>query len=111
LVRPTPFEITEQTEGQASVLSLSGELDLGTVTALSRQIDATLDKKPSTLTVNLTELTFMDSSGLRLLIELYDRSRREAWTLKLIASRDSRAMAVLRLTGAASVLPFESPSG
>jgi anti-sigma B factor antagonist len=107
MVRPTTFEITEQTKGETRVLSVIGELDLGTITALARQVDAKLSEQPTALMLDLTELTFMDSSGLRLLIELNDRSRREAWKLTLIRSKHERANAVLRLTGADSALPFE----
>jgi anti-anti-sigma factor len=109
MVRPTTFEITEQTKGETPVLSVVGELDLGTVPVLARQVDAKLGEKPAALMLNLTDLTFMDSSGLRLLIELHDRSRREAWKLTLIRSKHERANAVLRLTGADSALPFEPP--
>lgn len=111
MVRPTTFEITEQANGETRVLSVVGELDLGTVPALARQVDAKLDEKPAVLKLDLQDLTFMDSSGLRLLIELHDRSRREAWKLTLVRSKHERANAVLRLTGADAALPFELSPG
>lgn len=110
MVRPTTFEITEQTKGETRVLSVMGELDLGTVSALARQIDAKLGEKPAILKLDLTDLTFMDSSGLRLLIELHDRSRRETWKLVLVRSTHERANAVFLLTGADSALPFAPPA-
>lgn len=58
MVRPMTFEITEQRKGETPVLSVVGELDLGTVTALARQVDAKLEEKPAGLTLNLTDLTF-----------------------------------------------------
>lgn len=106
MLRPTTFEITEQMEGETRVLSIVGELDLGTVGVLARQVDAKLAERPAGLTLNLTDLTFMDSSGLRLLIEFHDRSRRDEWKLTLVRSKHKRANAVLRLTGADSALPF-----
>ncbi len=111
MVRPTTFEITEQKKGETRVLSVIGELDLGTVPTLARRVAAKLDEKPPILKLDLSDLTFMDSSGLRLLIELHDRSRRETWKLVLVRSKHERANAVFRLTGADSALPFEPSPG
>jgi anti-sigma B factor antagonist len=107
MVRPTKFAITEEPRGEALVLAIVGELDLSTVPELSRRVEDGLTRNPTTLTLDLGELTFMDSSGLRLLIELYRRSARETWRLTLRPSRHESAQAVLRLTGADAALPFE----
>jgi hypothetical protein len=48
----------------------------------------------------------MDSTGLRLLIELNQRAQRESWTLTLTAPKLESAAIVLRTTGADSALPF-----
>jgi anti-anti-sigma factor len=108
MVRPTKFEIHEETAGSTLVLSLTGELDMNTVEVLAQQVDRHLASRPSELRLDLGELAFMDSSGLRLLIELYDRSQRESWKLTLVAPRDEAATMVLRATGADDALPFES---
>jgi len=89
-------------------LRIKGELDLGTVPVLARHLDEQLGNKPTTLTLDLSALTFMDSSGLRLLIELNERAAHEAWDLTLIPSRHESANAVLRMTGADAALPFSA---
>jgi anti-anti-sigma factor len=103
------FEISEQVQGATVRLTIAGELDLSTVPVLARHLDERLGEKPNTLTLDLSDLTFMDSSGLRQLIELDERARSDAWTLRLIPSRHESATTVLRLTGADTALPFESP--
>jgi anti-anti-sigma factor len=97
--------ISEQVRGANLVLSLEGELDISTVPLLEAQIEA-IDGSPTTLTLDLSGLTFMDSSGLRLLIELNERASREAWKLSLVPSRHESANLVLRITGADAALPF-----
>jgi anti-anti-sigma factor len=87
------------------VLSIDGELDISTIPLLEQQIEAT-HASPTPLTLDLSGLTFMDSSGLRLLIELNERARREAWKLSLVPSRHESANLVLRITGADAALPF-----
>lgn len=108
MVRPSTFAIRDLTDGANHKLAVEGELDLSTVPVLARGVDDLLGDSPTNLTLDLSAMTFMDSSGLRLLIELGERSRREGWQLKLIASQHEAANAVLRMTGADTALPFES---
>ncbi len=107
MVRPTRFEITEASESADLLLSIAGELDLNTVPELARRVEDGLGEEVGRVTLDLSELTFMDSSGLRLLIELNQRAGRDDWELRLIAPKHESASAVLRLTGADAALPFE----
>ena len=109
MVRPSRFEIGEGMRDDVPVLSVAGELDLNTAVELDRHVQDTLAAAPAALTLDLSELMFMDSSGLRLLIELHRRSCAEGWTLVLIPSMHEPAQAILRLTGADAALPFEDP--
>jgi anti-sigma B factor antagonist len=110
MVRPTTFEVRDQSQGEVCVLAIVGELDLSTITVLAADVDAKLGESHRKLTLDLSDLTFMDSSGLRLLIDLHDRSRREGWEFTLIPSTHSAANTVLRVTGADTALPFEDPT-
>jgi anti-anti-sigma factor len=85
---------------------VEGELDLVTVPLLAQHADGRMGASLTSLTLDLSELKFMDSSGLRLLIELNERSRLEGWRLSLIASNHEPANLVLRMTGADKALPF-----
>lgn len=89
------------------VIVLTGELDMSTIPAVSQHVDTQLRRTVTELTLDLRDLAFMDSSGLRLLIELNDRAQREAWRLRLIGPRDPAAARVLEITGADTALPFE----
>jgi len=93
MVRPTNFEIREEATEPALVLAVSGELDMNTVGLLTTEVDERLAQSPRALRLNLAELAFMDSSGLRLTI---------------VAPRAEAAMMVLRATGADAALPFQT---
>lgn len=108
MARPSSFEVREQAAEPTVVLAVLGELDMSTVDVLAGKVDQHLANDPRSLKLDLGELSFMDSSGLRLLIELYDRSRQERWELTLIPPRNEAAAMVLRATGADHALPFES---
>ena len=110
MARPTNFEIREQATEPSLELSVTGELDMNTVELLATQVTRYLADRPRALRLDLGELGFMDSSGLRFLIELYDRSQREDWDLKIVRPRSEAAAMVLAATGADTALPFE-PNG
>lgn len=111
MARHPEFEIAERGDPPQVTLSVTGELDLSTTTELSERVGLRLKDGVRDLRLDLRALSFMDSSGLRLLIELADRARREGWALRLIAPRDEAAALVLRATGADRALPFEDGPG
>lgn len=57
--------------GDRSLVRVVGELDLDSAAILRRPVEAELSAEPAhTVTLDLAELTFVDSSGLALLVEL-----------------------------------------
>jgi anti-sigma B factor antagonist len=107
MVRPTKFEISDRTEGTTLIVAIAGELDLSTVPELAARLQALREQRHTTVTLDLGDLTFMDSSGLRLLIELDGQAKQEGWQLTLRRSRHESANTVFRVTGADAALPFE----
>ncbi|HWF25504.1 MAG TPA: STAS domain-containing protein [Solirubrobacteraceae bacterium] len=105
MVRPTEFTITQRATEAGVTLKITGELDLSTGPVLSESVERLRPGKA--LTVDLSELIFMDSTGLRVLIELDQRATREHWKLALIRPKYDTADAVLKATGADTALPFE----
>jgi stage II sporulation protein AA (anti-sigma F factor antagonist) len=110
MIRPTEFEIEQAGSGGDVTLTLRGELDMQAVDVLAHRVEECLLAGPAALRLDLRALGFMDSSGLRLLIQLHDRAEREAWRLALVAPEADSARMVLRVTGADAALPFEPPS-
>ena len=51
-----------------NVLSLQGEIDLYVSPAISRSLDAMVEKKPERIVIDLAQATFIDSAGLAALI-------------------------------------------
>ncbi|MFJ5546249.1 STAS domain-containing protein [Streptomyces sp. NPDC093225] len=79
------------------VVAVSGELDFDSCT----QIRGTTDAVPlhgRTLTLEMAAVTFMDSSGLNMLLDLRNRAHAEGGTLEL-AGLPRQAQHVLDVTG------------
>jgi anti-sigma B factor antagonist len=71
---PTGFSITTSERGGRVIVLIRGELDLATApeleTAIGESVDAGHD-----VVVDLRELEFMDSSGLRVLVSAHKRAQ------------------------------------
>jgi stage II sporulation protein AA (anti-sigma F factor antagonist) len=64
--------VTLETQNRVVVARLKGELDSASAPQVRKSIDrALLDRAPKSLVVDLSELTFMDSSGIGVLIGRY----------------------------------------
>ena len=50
------------------VIAVTGEVDLATAPELERAVKAVLEGGPANLVIDLSDTTFMDSTGLRVLI-------------------------------------------
>jgi anti-anti-sigma factor len=80
----TPGELrtrTETADGTA-VVSVQGEVDLVSSDQLRRVLDDALQETPR-VTLDLTELTFIDSSGLSALVDAHRKARDAGGTLTL----------------------------
>jgi len=59
------FEVEPATVGGHAVLRVRGELDLVTAPQLAQAVQVQLSASPSSLIIDLTDTTFLDSSGAR----------------------------------------------
>ena len=110
MVEPAPFEVRSEFRGGACRLTVIGELDIATTPQLEEAARATITPGVRDLTIDLGEVSFMDSSGLRLLIVLNERASAEGWVLRLLQPAGA-VLAVLALTGADKNLPFVEDPG
>ena len=85
-------------EGSSLALHPIGPLDLETAGALSTAVDAAAHARPASITIDLTDVTLLDSSGLRVLVRAYRRSRRDGFALAVVAGNPT-VDKILRLTG------------
>ena len=105
--QPEQFSCAVDGSSSDPVIAPSGELDLVSVETLQPLVDETLLGAPQMLVVDLRGLTFVDSTGLRCLLELADRSRAEGFELELVPGGPS-VMRLFDLTGTREVLPFRA---
>jgi anti-sigma B factor antagonist len=85
-----------------------GELDLATVPVLSAQVAELRQAGCKHLVFDLSELEFIDSSGLRFLLECYADSRNDGFTMALRPG-PLAVQQVFELTDTRGHLPFIDP--
>ncbi len=71
---PEPFRVVESRDDGRRVLAACGELDLATADQLDERLAGNIDT-----VLDLSELSFIDSAGLRLLVSTAHRAQAEAW--------------------------------
>lgn len=99
-----PFELESILAGSASyrrdcaVLRITGEIDVYTAPELRERVVHLIDNGTRHLIIDLSQVTFLDSTGLGALVGSLKRLRTHGGSLKLVTSTE-RVMEIFRITG------------
>jgi anti-sigma B factor antagonist len=107
---PGSLGISSVTEDGVVSLSLEGELDLAGARQLEESLAAAEKEEPARLIVDLGRLAFIDSTGLRLLLQADARARERGCEL-LLRPGEPAVQRVFEVTGALALLRFEGQPG
>ena len=102
-VGPEPFAVEVQRRDDVAIVQPRGELDIATVETLRAALDGI--ESPGRLVLDLRGLSFIDSTGLHLLVALHQRAQRDGFQLTLLAPAAPIDRAI-ELCGLDEVLPF-----
>jgi anti-anti-sigma factor len=92
--------------GNAAYLVLIGELDLSCTERFRARVTEVLADSPENLVIDLRSTTFVDSTGLALLLRLDSRSREEDFRLHVVRSQAEIVNAVFEASGVKNILPM-----
>ena len=95
------FSLTIARNDSQTVVALRGELDIDAEGELAAGLALVLATKPTALTVDLRELDFVDSTGLRALLQLRTDCAAIGCHLSLVPGPDAvqRALVVSGISG------------
>ncbi len=102
-----PFELHERAGLAQRTLVLSGELDLACAPTLDAAVERICTDQIETLTLDLSKLTFMDSTGLRAILLAEDLCERHDCKLVVIPG-PAQVQRLFEVTGLLERLPFQS---
>jgi anti-sigma B factor antagonist len=97
--------IAAEREGSRARLVLGGELDMSARFQAEQALDRLLATPLDQLVVDLGEVTFVDSTGMGLILETHERARSEGFSLRLLRG-PAEVQRVFELAGVADLLPF-----
>ena len=98
------FEVTVRRSSGTAVVQVAGELDLASAPTLAdmlRDLEPTCDR----VILDLSRLTFIDSTGLRLAIAEHRRAELDGFDF-VVAGATAPILRVLRVTGLDVALPM-----
>ena len=96
------FEISHALEGHACVARLSGDIDTAIVPELRDELDHSIEAGCANVVLDLTHVTYADSSALGLLVWL-DHKLRPCGGRVLLAGANQDVSRILELSGLASL--------
>jgi anti-anti-sigma factor len=84
----SPFRVQRRRRGDAVVVSPEGEVDLATVEPLRAELQAAM-REATTVVLDLRGVSFLDSTGLRLIVEVQREAEREGVALAVVRGREA----------------------
>ena len=81
---PIQLALTTRYEPNATVIGVSGELDILTVSKLTTRLDDAIRRRQGDVVIDLSDAEFIDSMGLHALLNVQRRLMRDARALTVI---------------------------
>jgi anti-anti-sigma factor len=101
----TTFDIDITNSDGATRLALRGEFDIAYAPQLEREIRRFAEAGGNRLVIDLRGLSFIDSTGLRIVLEARQRAANSGFDLEIVRGPE-QVQRVFELTGLEDHLPF-----
>jgi len=102
---PRPFAVAVTPDRERVLVAPSGEIDLSTVPTLRKRLDEMQAAGYSRVVLDLRDVTFLDSSGLKMILDEMDKEDIEF----AVIAGPAPVQRVFEITGILERLPFVSP--
>jgi anti-sigma B factor antagonist len=96
------LKVTTRSQGDHTVVSVAGEIDLYTAPRLQSELTSALGASPARLVVDMSGVDFCDSTGINVLLAALRVARERGGEL-MLAGPGSATRKVLQVTGLESV--------
>jgi anti-anti-sigma factor len=103
-----PFTIERQVEEDRVRVTVHGELDVETGPRLAEELFAIEGRAPATLVLDLSDVSFFDSTGLQIVLDAEVRAREQERTFVVLPG-EGEPRRVLELAEVADRLTLEEP--
>jgi anti-sigma B factor antagonist len=101
------LSLATRTEGDRTVVTVGGEIDVYTAPKLREQLIDLVSGGNYHLIVDMESVDFLDSTGLGVLVGGLKRVRAHEGSLRLVCTQE-RILKIFRITGLTKVFPIHS---
>jgi anti-sigma B factor antagonist len=106
-VNPAPFAVVSETlEGGVRVLTVRGELDMGTAPELERELEGALAEPGVSIVLDLCDCEFIDSTGIALIVRAWQRLDEAEGRGLVLCSSNHQVRRLLKITGVEGSIPM-----
>jgi anti-sigma B factor antagonist len=98
------MKYTRKDEGDETTLEIDGTLDAVTAPDLRNVVDELVEQRRKSVTLELSSLRLIDSSGVGVIVSLFKRMRANGGQVKIVGLRD-QPRAIFRLLRLDRVFP------
>ena len=99
------LDVRSEARGTSLTITLAGEIDLATVARLERALSAALGLAPEIVVIDLSGVTFVDSTGVHRLLAAHRRAAERGIRLAIIPGPEC-VQRTFALCGLVDELPF-----
>lgn len=103
-MEPTALQIDVQAAGSEARLVIVGEIDLATAPLLSEAFAQVIEGEPSRVVLDCAGLTFLDSSGIQVLVAAWEQLKDRATMPVVLTNVSPLVKQVLEACGVRSLL-------
>ena len=103
-----PFSVQERNEAGVHVIAVAGELDIATAPELCARLDATRATRRPRMLVDLTDVGFCDSTGLRALLGAASEVRAHGGRFAIVCPPAGDVARLLDVVGASEWMVIHS---
>ncbi len=99
------LELVTRQEGDATVVSATGEVDVFTAPSLDERLSSLQEAGTHRIVVDLSAVSFLDSTGLGVLVKGLKRARESGGWIRLVVTTD-RIRKIFAITGLDAAMPI-----
>jgi anti-sigma B factor antagonist len=97
--------VTSRPSGERVVVHVTGEIDVYTAPILREELATLIDAQHTDLVVDLSDVSFMDSTGLGVLVGALKKIKTVGGDLRLVIDQE-KVLKVFRITALTQVFPI-----
>lgn len=97
-------------DGTTVLATVAGEIDLSNAQDIEAWLVSEITNHTTAVALDLTDVTYLDSAGLRIVVSLTTRLRRSQTDFRIVAPPRSAARFAVEISGLATLCPLDPPA-